>query len=293
MKLAVLILSLSLGWLALRIVAHRSDSSIAASEEPLSTYELRGVLQSYDSQTYQATISHEAIAGYMPAMTMSFEIRAPSEFAALQPGDTLAGHLCIKKNKAWIEQVQKISGRASSFSTPIPASLSRELSAGDILPDIEFTDTAGNQLHLHDYRGECLMITFIYTQCPLPTYCPLLSRNFATAQTLLKRLQAGNNWHLLTISLDAEHDTPEILTAYAQSYQADPKQWTFATAREEDLRRLGNALGLTYSRSSGRIDHNLRAVVVDTHGRLQRIFRGNSWTPQELAAESRTALRVP
>jgi protein SCO1/2 len=177
------------------------------------------------------------------------------------------------------------SGQAP-FATPIPT---RELAVGEVLPDIELINQLNEKIRLSDFRGQPLAITFIYSRCPSPTLCPMVSRNFDVAQTLLARMGSSEKSHLLSISLDVEHDTPEVLAAYAKTFSADSRLWTFATAREEDLRRIGAAVGLEFKHIDGRIDHNLRTVVVNSAGRIHRIFRGNAWTPQELVAELRGA----
>jgi protein SCO1/2 len=173
---------------------------------------------------------------------------------------------------------------------PAPNGESRELKEGDLPPDIELVNQAGEKTWIHDSRGKALAITFFYSRCSAATYCPLVSRNFDTAQELLARLGASDRCHLLSISMDPENDVPAVLTAYAKAVQANPRIWTFATAREADMRRFGNAVGLEFRRVGGRIEHNLRTVVLDASGRIRRIFRGNEWTPQELAAELRLAM---
>jgi protein SCO1/2 len=172
---------------------------------------------------------------------------------------------------------------------PVTPDPSRELGAGDLLPDIVLVNQFGEELRVRDFRGKALAITFIYSRCVSPTLCPLVSRNFDAAQTLLARLGVNEHCHLLSISLDAESDTPDVLAAYAKGCQANAQIWTFAPASESEVRRLGNAVGLEFKRVGGQIDHNLRTVVVDSAGRIRHIFRGNSWTPQELVAELRGA----
>ena len=121
--------------------------------------------------------------------------------------------------------------------------------------------------------------------------CPLLRRNFDTTQALLQRLGLNSHCHLLSITLDGEHDTPEVLSAYAGSCGANPAFWSFASATETELHRLGDGVGLEFKQSEGRIDHNLRTLVIDGAGRLRHVFQGNAWTPQELAAALRSAAR--
>ncbi len=153
------------------------------------------------------------------------------------------------------------------------------------MPDVPLRGSDGGEIRLRDFRGKALAITFFYSRCTAATFCPLVGRNFDAAQSLLARMEAGGRCHLLSISLDPVRDTPEVLTAYARGYQADPELWTFATGEEGDIQKLGEAVGLEYRRAGERIDHNLRTVVLDANGCIRHIFRGDAWTPQELAAE--------
>ena len=226
----------------------------------------------------------------MPAMTMDFDLASPDEMRGLQPGDTFTCRLWVTDNRAWLEQVHKENVPAVlPFDVVMPASRSTELSVGDALPDIEMTDQRGESIHLHDFGGKPLAISFIYLRCALPTYCPLLNRNFQEAQALLNRLGLQGRAHFLSVSMDPEHDTPQRLAEYAGAYETDPQAWTFATARDASLRQMGDAVGLEFQHRGDLLNHNLRAVVVDSRGRIRRVFRGNTWTPQELASALREA----
>ena len=255
------------------------------------TYEVTGTLKDFNAATHEATIAHEAIPGFMSAMTMNFDVSDVTEFQPLRNGDRLAFRLCVEGDRAWIDHVRQTGGRVALEVTPPSQQRTvRELNVGELVPDMEWTTQRGEKVQMHDLRGRALAITFIYSRCPLPTYCPLMNRNFSTARTLLKQLGTQENWHLISLSLDAAHDTPAMLAEYAKIHQADEKHWCFATATEPDLRRLGDAVGLEYQRNGAQINHNLRTVVIDVNGRITHIFRGNSWKPQELAAELRRAM---
>jgi protein SCO1/2 len=119
----------------------------------------------------------------------------------------------------------------------------------------------------------------------------MVSADFAHAQEFLRCFGATEHCRLLSISLDPEHDTPELLAAYAQGLQAEPALWTFATGEPKQIRALGGAVGLEVRRKGDRLDHNLRTVVLDAGGHIAHIFRGDKWTPQELVAELQRAAR--
>jgi protein SCO1/2 len=162
------------------------------------------------------------------------------------------------------------------------------LSTGDSVPDCELTDQNGRPLRLSQFKGQALALTFIFTRCPLADYCPRMTAHFAAVQ---RAMGGDKNWHLLSLSFDPEYDTPEKLLAYARAHGADTSRWTFATAKPDVVKGLGAWFGLEARMKDGLIDHNLRTVVIDAEGRVQHIFQGNTWTPQELIWELRKAMR--
>jgi protein SCO1/2 len=260
-----------------------------AVREDTKTFQATGVLGRLEPGRRHATISHEPIEGYMPAMTMDFAVANWDEIASFEPGDVLEFHLCVRAESAWIEHVRKIGSAAPPAVLPAFASDTRELRPGDRLPEISLVDQRGRTIGLALFRGQVLAITFIYTRCPLPTYCPFLNHRFQDAQAMLRRLGLEASGRFLSVSLDAIHDTTEVLAAFAENYGADVSTWTFASANDHALRELGDSIGLEFRMIDGRVDHNLRTVVLDRTGRISRIFRGNTWTTQELVAAMRSA----
>ena len=167
----------------------------------------------------------------------------------------------------------------------------KNLSVGDAAPDCEFIDQDGKVLSLHQFRGQALAITFIFTRCPLPAYCPRMTNNFrAVQQELASDKTTAADWHLLSLSFDPEHDTPEQLSAYSKTSRAEPSSWTFATAKEGVVKAFGSAFGLTAPLEDGLFNHNLRTVVLDRSGHVQHIFKGNEWTAKDLIWELRKAM---
>lgn len=271
------------------------DSSSSSREAGASApgnavhFQVRGVLHKISPDRRRAVIAHDEIAGYMKAMTMEFELDNPREASALEPGDILTFRLSVTDTKSWIDQIRK-TGRAElpprgteTGATATPASTRP-------LPDAALLDQRGQPFHLNDLRGKAVAITFMFTRCPLPNFCPLMSRNFQTVQRDLATAAPAERWRLLCITMDPEHDSSEVLAKYAANYDANPKQWIFATGAEADIRRLGSVCGLEFAGEGGQINHNLRTIVVDPAGKIQRIFEGNDWQPAELISEMRRVM---
>lgn len=162
------------------------------------------------------------------------------------------------------------------------------LRPGDTVPDSAWLDQDGQAFRLSDLKGKAVAVTFIFTRCPLPDYCPRLSARFMEAQ---RALAGERSWHLLSLSFDPRHDTPAVLKAYAEAQGAALPRWTFATGEGGSVLAWGARFGLTVSVKDGLLDHNLRTVVIDADGRVQHVFEGNEWTAEQLVWEMRKATR--
>ena len=138
-----------------------------------------------------------------------------------------------------------------------------------------------------------MALTFVFTRCPMPDFCPLLMKKFAAAQALLtKEPGLAARTRLLTISFDPAHDTPDVLRAFGKPFQKTTPpftHWSLATGKDDAIRALGGALGLDYVEEDRSFTHNLRTAVLDPEGKLRRLFRGNEWTPEDLVAELKAA----
>jgi protein SCO1 len=254
-------------------------------------YTVTGVFKESRSAGRVAVIAHEKIPGYMDAMTMPFNVKKPSELKGIQPGDTLAFRLSVTETDDWIDQIKKVGSRATPASPALPATeVANQLVPGALLPDCILTNQDGRMIHTSDYRGQALAFTFFFSRCPLPSFCPRMNNNLSAAQRVLRPDATHTNWQLLSISFDPGFDTPERLKNFASFQQADPYHWDFASSSRAVVKELGGAFGLQFWQENGSISHNLRTVVVNAAGRVQKVFTGNEWQPAELAEEMRKAM---
>ncbi len=253
-------------------------------------FELSGKVVSVDRPNRQVTIAHREIPGYMAPMTMPFLVKDAWALSILAPGQTVAGTLVVDGEQSWLEQItvtEQSSGAAANGEAPG----SKEPEPGAEVPDLSFTDQDGRSIHIAQYRGRALLMTFIYTRCPLPDYCPRMSRNFSEIQTaLVKAPRMREKVQLLSISFDPEFDTPQVLRQYGAAYAGrasqDPfRYWTFASGSAEEIKKAALFFGLSYWRESGQIVHSLRTALVGADGKLVRLYRGNDWTPGEVISE--------
>ena len=253
------------------------------------TYEATGVLRKIDAAERKVVIAHDAITGFMEAMTMKFDVADAEPLARFQAGDMIEFRLSVTEARSWIDRLKQ-TGHADLAAIETKAMGS--LPPGAPLPDCALLDQRGAAFRLGDFKGRALAFTLIFTRCPLPDFCPLMNRNFAEAQRALAAETADANWHLLSISIDPEYDTPARLAEYAQPFELAGGHWTFATGEAVDIQKLGGAFGLMIARNGATVDHTLRTVVVDAAGRVQKVFSGNEWKPAELIGEMRRAMAV-
>ncbi len=259
----------------------------------VTAYQVKGVLRDIRANGTKALIAHEDIPGYMEAMTMLLDVRDTNELAGVQPGDQITFRMLVTDDDGWIDRVKR-TGLNVSPSQPLdspPAVIPEELEVGAPLPDCVLTNQLGQTIRLSDFKGRVLAFTFIFTRCPFPTYCPRMNNNLATAQKQLLAANTGTNWHLLSISFDPDFDTPAQLARYATGYGYNPAHWSFATGSTDEIRKLGVNFGLTFVREGASINHNVRTVVVDAAGRVQKVFAGNEWQPAELVEEMKRAMK--
>lgn len=255
-------------------------------------FQVKGTIVELTPAEKSVRIKHEEIPGYMPAMTMPFEVRDTNELAGLEIGDAVTFRMTVTENDGWIDQLKKVSVPRITALPKVPGlRFVRDvdpLNVGDAMTDYRFTNQLGQPFKLSEFRGQALAFTFVFTRCPYPTFCPLMSNNFRQVQdALLKQPNAPTNWHLLTLSFDPDWDSPARLKAYAEGMRHDPKHWTFATGDLADITAIAEQVGEVFVRDADGtgISHNLRTVVVDAQGRVQKIIAENKWTPEELVAE--------
>jgi protein SCO1/2 len=227
----------------------------------------------------------------MPAMTMPFDVKDTNELAGLGPGDSVSFRMTVTEKAGWIDQIQKL-GAGSSNQPPTTGQFRMvrdvdPLDVGDALPEYHFTNQFNQPISTSQFKGGALAINFLFTRCPFPTFCPLTANNFAqTQQKLLSMAGAPTNWHLLTISFDPEFDTPSILKAYGERYKYEPNHWSLVTGTLIDITAIAEQFGQTFWHDeTGGISHNLRTVIVDASGRVQKIIIGNKWNSDELVDE--------
>lgn len=250
------------------------------------TYTVKGRVAGFGSNNRALIVEHEEISGYMPAMTMTFKTSETTAVEQLERGQAVRFQYHISTDSSWITNIQKV---ADSLVAKHPAEQELELKLpkekrilqpGDQLPEVTLVDQDSQQVQLADYRGQMLLLTFIYTRCPMPDFCPLMSKNLQAVHEQLPE-ELRREVQLLSVSFDTKHDTPATLKKYAKRYTNSTERWTFATGTPKQIGKLTARFGVFYSyQDVQEIKHNLVTVLVGPEGTVQKIWRGNDWQPE-------------
>jgi protein SCO1/2 len=255
-------------------------------------YPLKGKVVAVSPGDHTVTIAHEDITGYMPAMTMPFKIKNEADLQMVKPGDQVTGMLVVDDLTSWVEITSIIEGGPPvSQNADVPG----EPKPGTAVPDFGLVNQDGKRIHLAEYRGKTLLITFVYTRCPQPDQCSLMSNNFAAIDRILRQQpDLYDKTHLLTITFDPEYDTPKVMRSYGAShterYSAETFQhWEFATGSKDEVKGIAQFFGLRYYHDTESDDdqviHSLRTAIIGPDGKLFKLYRGNEWKPDQVAQD--------
>lgn len=260
-------------------------------------FTLKGKVVAVDKASKKVTVAHEAIKGYMDAMTMEFPVKDDYVLADLTKDADVRADLIVDKDSFWLENFAITAAPNPNQPAP-PAENENFAQIGKVVPDFKFVNQDGKPISMKDFRGKALAITFIYTRCPLPDYCILMSKNFSDlANQLQNAPELKDKIRFLSISFDPENDTPQKLKEYGLGYlgkgaKPDFTVWQLATASDAEIKTVADFFGLRYETSDAdktQINHSLRTIVIAPDGTVRKVFSGNDWTTDELLQELKTA----
>lgn len=252
----------------------------------LRRFDLRGKVISVDKAQQQLIVAHEEIPDFMKAMTMPFTLKDRDALEVAAAGDLLQATLVVADDGYWLENPVITKGGGEASETGAVAGSPQR---GAEVPDFSLVNQDGKRIRLSQYRPtRALLLTFIYTRCPLPEYCSLMSSNFAELERHLKSNEVlYGRTHLLSISIDPEYDTPKVLRSYGGAYTENYKEekfdhWEFATGKPEEIKSVAGFFGLNYNAEQGEIVHSLRTAIITPEGRVYKVYSGNEWKPSQM-----------
>lgn len=250
---------------------------------------VRGQVMAVNAQSQTVLLAHEAIPGFMPAMTMEYKVADPAALGELHSGDRIGADLLNDRDAAGprnlrlasvdiLQQAQPDYKPAVQYHVPAP---------GEQVPDFALLNQSGKTIHLSQFKGKVVLLTFVYTRCPLADFCPRMSRNFAEID---RRLQADpalyGRTHLLSISFDPDYDTPKVLRSYGGAYtgrysQENFAHWDFAAPSKAELPRVEQWFDVGVTPSGTTLQHSLATVILGADGRVLAFYPTNEWTVDE------------
>ena len=252
------------------------------------TFPLTGEVVAIKRDRTEVTVKHDDVVGFMPAMTMPFPVKNPAEIDGLAPGDLIKASLVITDEESMLTAITK-TGSVAPEKRAIITDAAPVLAPGEAVPDVALVGDDGRETTLASRRGSFVLVTFIYTRCPLPDYCPRMDAYFKRVQdAVTESPRLKNQVRLLSISFDPEFDTPAHLQAHARQRGANPAVWQFATAPPDRVAAFGARFGLEVIREGvdgSNITHNLRTALVGRDGTLVKTYNGNGWSPEEVVQD--------
>jgi protein SCO1/2 len=270
----------------------RNENSSASGKDSVRSYLVRGRVVAVSRAHRLVVIAHNEIKGYMAAMTMPFSVKDTILLDLVHPKDSVAAILKVSRTESWLSTVRVVKPapvETRGIDWTEESKKNSFLKPGDLVPDFSLINEENKHIHLSDWRGKVVVMTFIYTRCPLPDFCILMTNNFSKIQRSLKSdSNLNGRWHLLTISFDPKFDTPRRLKEYGKTYGADFSSWSFGTASLGSIRQISSSFQQAFwTDEGGLISHNLVTAVIDPSGTLYKIYTGNTWVPQSIVEDVR------
>jgi len=270
----------------------------AGSKSPSQPYPVRGVVVGTDPANGEVILKHDSIPGLMPAMTMPYHLEDTSALSELHPGDLITATLLADHDVAGpvnlrIKDIVVIAQARPDYK---PAVNYHVPAKGDEVPNFKLLNQSNRTIDLKQFRGKVVVMTFIYTRCPLADFCPRMSRNFAEIDKALQSdPELYKNTHLLSVSFDPTYDTPEVLRSYGAAYTGNFtnetfQHWEFAAPSVADLSPMEQFfdLGVTPG-ENGTLQHSLSTVVIGKDGKIVAFYPTNDWTPTQVLVDIRSA----
>ena len=249
-------------------------------------FPLEGLVVAVRPELREVVVSHKAVDGWMPAMTMPFRV-SPQQMAGLYPGARVDFEIEVTKSRTRVHKMKLIESAldgiklddGEALKLPPPES---KVALGSIVPDFSLTDQSGNKTSLSDFRGRTVVINFIYTRCPLPDVCPRLSAGFAFLQKKFSQ-RIGTELILLTITMDPTYDTVPVLSNYAARWHASKDGWRFLTGTKQQVAKVADYFGLIYWAEEDSLVHSSVTSILGRDGQLVARVEGSRHSVTQLA----------
>lgn len=143
--------------------------------------------------------------------------------------------------------------------------------------DFRLVNQDGQPVRLSDLRGKAVLVSYIFTRCPMPTMCPLVTSKMAQVQAAVNKA-LKDRVMFVSISFDPAYDTPEVLKEYGERYSADFFNWEFLTGDATEIKAAAQDANVIYEdMGEGNFTHNMNTVLIGPDGAVRERFHGSGW----------------
>lgn len=258
-------------------------------------YNVVGVILDRFPERNELSIHHDEIPNFMMAMTMNFRLADHLKVADFEIGDSVHFKLFIEENNIYTDYFEVMENVEIHLNVDDENWMDDEyspLKIGEAFTDVTFLDYDNNELNLSDFKNDFMLITFIFTRCPIPNMCPAL---IYKQKYIAEEFEDYDNFKVLTISFDYLFDTPEILKKKFQTLKSNKNNWIFLSSYNHlnDLYLLTKQSTFSFwGIEKNDIGHNMRTILIGPDLKFLKYYDGNEWSVKDVQNDIQNIMRL-
>ena len=269
--------------------------------EPI-IYPFKGVIIDIFQEEQKMMIKHDEVPGFMMEMTMMFNLDPSINISNYAIGDSLNFNFYIleqknKPAKTWANEMEIVGHRNLTEDEIFDDFFDEDgtIQIGGTLSNVTFLNLNGEKTDLNYFNGKLKFISFIFSRCPMPNFCPaVILKN----QYLINQFKENPNIEFIIISFDYKYDTPNVLkNAYGNVFENYSNVYFLSSyGYKDDIMKLTMEAGLGFSGIDDGdprdINHTLKSLLIDPKGILISSYSGDSWLPKEVEQNIKNRLKA-
>jgi len=250
-------------------------------------YDVVGVVLDKFPERNELSIHHDEIPNFMMAMTMNFKLASHLETSKFEIGDSIHFKLFIDDNNVYSDDFQIIDNVDINNKPEDEGDWILDndeyspIKIGDTFTDATFTDYDNNDMKLSDYKDDFMLITFIFTRCPIPNMCPAL---IYKQKYIADKFKGSDELKILTISFDYLYDTPKVLREKFKTLKSPNDNWIFLSSYNHmnDLYLLTKQSSFSFwGIEKNDIGHNMRTILIGPELKFLKYYDGSEWSVKD------------
>ena len=254
-------------------------------------YNVTGVIKDIKQEENRLLIDHDEIPGFMVKMVMYFNLDSSVDINEFSINDSVNFDLIVTKNTSYTLNYLNL-GKSSIMEDDFwdeDKDKYKQLTIGETIDDATFLTIDNKSLSLSDIESEFILMSFIFSKCPMPNMCPA---------SILKNQFLANNFinediTFLIISFDYIYDTPTVLKNIYGNLNKDNLIFLSSYNRINDIFKLTQQVGVAFwGVEENNIGHNMKSVLIDKNLKLMNSFDGTDWKPGDVKKDIENILKV-